>query len=172
MSAIVDFYRNGLPRPDGLTLQQIMSWSDKDMERSRNVFEWLFPLDHPTLDEPHAPILTEGEVALFKADPELRTALLKSLIRVLGLLGLRIDVTRGQIARAGDFDAKSGWLYPHNVNYIRLTRMLTSLNLLGLEQEAAWLFQTLQDIHETHGRYIGGAPMRYWRDAMGGRLPE
>jgi hypothetical protein len=98
MSAIVDFSREGRARPDGPTLRQIMSWSDQEMEQSRNAFEWLFLLDRSTRDEPRAPILTEEEVAQFKSYPELRTALLKSLIGVLRMYGLKIAVTRGQIA--------------------------------------------------------------------------
>lgn len=106
------------------------------------------------------------------SDPELRNALLKSLIRALALLGLKISPTRGRIERARDFDARSGWLYPRNINYVHITRMLRSLNLLGLEEEAGWLFQALTEIHATHGRYIGEAPMRFWRGAMGGRAQE
>jgi hypothetical protein len=172
MSAIVDFYRDGQPRPDGLTLSTIMSWTDQEMERTRGVYGWLFPLDREDPDEPRAPVLAEADVALYTSDPELRNALLKSLIRALALLGLKISPTRGRIERARDFDARSGWLYPRNINYVHITRMLRSLNLLGLEEEAGWLFQALTEIHATHGRYIGEAPMRFWRGAMGGRAQE
>lgn len=169
MSAIVDFYRNGLPRPDGLRLAAVMAWSDQELERSHGVYGWLFPLDREDPDESRAPVLTGAEVAQFTSDPELRNALLKSLIRALALLGLRIAPARGAIVRSRDFEQKSGWLYPRNVNYRRITRMLRSLNLLGLEQEAAWLFQALTEIHATHSRYIGETPMRFWRGAMAGR---
>lgn len=172
MSAIIDFYRDGLPRADGLTLAAITAWDDRELERTRGVYGWLFPLDREDPDEPHAPLLTEAEVALFTSDPVLRNALLKSLIRALSLLGLKIAPARGAIVRARDFEQKSGWLYPRNINYPRITRMLRSLNLLGLEQEAAWLFQALTEIHATHARYIGDAPMRFWRDAMGGRVEK
>ncbi len=90
MSAIVDFYRNGIPRADGLTLAAVMAWSDQELERSRGVYGWLFPLDREEPDEPRTPLLTGDEVALFATDPGLR----------------------GAIVRARDFKWKSGWLCP------------------------------------------------------------
>ena len=167
MRGAAAFYRNYSVRPDGLTLKTVLSWDDAQLDKSRDVFEWLFPLDQPTLDEPRAPILSEEEIEAFRTDPVLRNGLLGSFIRVLRLYGLRIDVMAMRIAKTDDFDARSGWLYPRNFNYKRITRILRCLRLLGLETEARWFFEQLQDIYRTHDRYIGETTMRFWKNAAG-----
>ena len=53
-----------------------------------------------------------------------------------------------KIARAGNFDQRSrNWLSPMNHNHLRITRIIKSLRLLGLEAEASAFFDCLNQLY-------------------------
>jgi len=57
------------------------------------------------------------------------------------------------------------WLTPGNHNFLRLTRMLASLRLAGLEAEAQELFGRLKALYEAHPDLIGRLTWSYWARA-------
>lgn len=78
MSAIVDFYRDekGVANPSGYSLFDILhNWEDGDWEGVHDFIQWVFPLKEPSNFNPDAPLLTEEDIALFRADDDLKTAL-------------------------------------------------------------------------------------------------
>jgi hypothetical protein len=168
LEKIVSFYKGEVVHPDRLTLDAIIKWDDKEIENSHNVIQWLFPLDKPSLNVANTPVITEKEIEYFRSDPELRNALLRSLARMLRFYGLRMVTPDMAIVKGKDFDRKSGWIYPRNHNYKRITRILKSLRLLGFEVEAKCLYKALEDIYKSHDRYIGHDVFEYWQRAVEG----
>jgi hypothetical protein len=154
--------------PDSVTLDEIIRWDDKEIENSHNIIQWLFPLDKPSLNVANTPVMTGHEIEEFRRDPELRNGVLRSLARMLRFYGLRMATPDMVIVKGKDFDQKSGWIYPRNHNYKRITRILKSLRLLGFEAEARCLYAALEEIYKTHQRYIGHDVFAYWERAIEG----
>jgi Opioid growth factor receptor (OGFr) conserved region len=164
----VSFYRGEVVHPDRLTLDEIIRWDDKEIENSHSIIQWLFPLNKPSLNVANTPVITEHEIKQFRSDPELRNGVLRSLARMLRFYGLRMATPDMAIVKGKDFEQKSGWIYPRNHNYKRLTRMLKSLRLLGFEAEAKCLYAALEEIYNAHRRYIGQEVFEYWQRAIDG----
>ena len=75
------------------------------------------------------------------------------------------------VTRAPNFAAKAGvWLSPGNHNHLRITRILRSLSVLGLEAEARAFFDCLSEIYEDEQNKpmpaISSETMLYWRGAI------
>ncbi|HEY9611993.1 opioid growth factor receptor-related protein [Allocoleopsis sp.] len=60
----------------------------------------------------------------------------------------------------------SVWLNRFNHNYLRITRILTSLSLLGLEDDAKAFFNGLDQIYLEEGDPIGSEPYLFWKKAV------
>jgi hypothetical protein len=58
------------------------------------------------------------------------------------------------------------WLNSNNHNYLRITRILRSLTLLGLAAEAKEFFAALQRVYLTNTEKIGSYTYNYWRNAV------
>jgi hypothetical protein len=131
------------PNSSGYTLAQILDWPDDDWELQHDFIQWLFATDEPSMFNPDAPVLDAATVAAFRADPLLRHRLRRSFDRWL---------TFCRVGRTGDglaFDNPNPLVWNHqNHNWMRITRVLRSLNLLGLPIEAQMFFTLLTTIRE------------------------
>lgn len=155
MNKLIGFYLNEGPDSEGRTLAEIWAMSDDELMHTHDVVQWLFPLTEPSNFNPDAPVLTEKQIAAFHSDPRLRANLLKSYCRFMRVFGLEYaDGCLQQVAH------REIWMHL-NHNWLRFTRILKSLTILGLEDEAMEFFRFLQ-------RKIGNVQsMSYWRKAVG-----
>lgn len=155
MNKLIGFYLNEGPDSEGRTLAEIWAMSDDDLMHTHDVVQWLFPLTEPSNFNPDAPLLSEKQIAAFHSDPRLRANLLKSFCRFMRVFGLEYaDGCLQQVAH------REIWMHL-NHNWLRFTRILKSLTILGLEDEAMEFFRFLQ-------RKIGNVQsMNYWRKAVG-----
>jgi hypothetical protein len=88
--------------------------------------------------------------------------------RMLAFYGFALNddavVERPQFAAAS-----RNWLHAGDHNHLRLTRMLRSLRVLGLEGEAAALWEALRALHERQSaagrRTITAETFAFWRQA-------
>jgi Opioid growth factor receptor (OGFr) conserved region len=71
-----------------------------------------------------------------------------------------------KIQLAQNFAARSSdWLTPGNHHHLRLTRILRSLRLLGLESESQALFRALSQLYESHQGRITFKTYEFWKNA-------
>jgi hypothetical protein len=76
----------------------------------------------------------------------------------------------GRIVQSASFAARSAnWLTRGNHNFLRLTRILKALTLLGLEERAAQLLECLEDVYTVNQSVIGQRTISFWRQAGGRR---
>lgn len=73
--------------------------------------------------------------------------------------------------RAANFAERSkNWLTPANHNHLRITRILKSLRLLGLEPESAAFFRALAAIYPGQSAAanpaISATTFRFWQSAV------
>jgi hypothetical protein len=162
-AAILDFYRGGCD-DEGRTLDEVLSWPDEELEAVHNFIQWLFPLPERSGANPGAPVLDEPTIEEFQRSPELQERLRQAFLRMMRFYGF---VWRGgKILRAEDFAEKAqNWLCPNNHNHLRLTRILRSLCLLGLETEAQALFAALKEIYNGHSGSITSRTFDFWTRA-------
>jgi hypothetical protein len=78
-------------------------------------------------------------------------------------------LTSEQVVRADNFAERVAvWLYPGNHNYLRITRVLTSLREMGLQNEAAAFILALEGMYFDYPNRIGDHTIIFWRQTMEG----
>ncbi|MCU0546397.1 MAG: opioid growth factor receptor-related protein [Oscillatoriaceae cyanobacterium Prado104] len=167
---ILAFYLGQQPNSQGRAIEDIWSWNCENLESVHNYIQWLFPLREKSRFNTNAPTLSDRAIQAFRTSDELRNRLAKSLKIMLAFYGL--ECLEGQdgkivIVKSGEYLSRSReWLERFNHNYLRLTRILTSLRILGLENYAVALFRCLDEIYKENQENIGGETYSYWKNAV------
>jgi hypothetical protein len=168
VSRITDFYREQGTDAEGRSLQEILGWDDERLEEVHDFIQWLFPLPEPSRFSPDAPLLSPEDVAAFHAGPALQANLRRSYQRFLAFLGLA-EGEDGRVQEGAAFASRipDVWAVP-NHNWLRISRVLRSLWLLGLRAESQALYTWLTETHRQHRFPIGSDTFAYWKAAAGG----
>jgi hypothetical protein len=169
-SPLVAFYRDGAPDDEGRTLAEILAWDDDRLEAIHDFIQWLFPLPEPSGANPHAPILDPATTRIFHSSIAMQDRLRQSFQRMMRFYGFRQIATPAGIAieRAPDFAARAqNWLWPMNHNHLRLTRILRSTLLLGLDAESKALFRALNALYREYPDRIPSRTHAFWSSASG-----
>src|SRR5262245_14413087 len=166
MSRLLDFYRGQATDSEGRWLRDIWTWDDDELESVHDFIQWLFPLPEPSQFNPDAPLLMPVDIVAFHADSSLRANLRRSFERILTFLGLaeKADHT---IAEGPEFAARLAdvWTAP-NHNWLRITPILRSLTLLGLDSKAMALYACLNGLYQSRRFPISDTTFRYWSAAV------
>lgn len=166
--ALIDFYANNAPTPDGYFIRDIWSWDDDKLEYVHNYIQWLFPLREKSGFNPDAPLLDDETISEFQKNPVIEGNLLKSFILMLDFYGMELDTTGKVVVHLSlNFDAKCGnWITPYNHNFLRITRILKSLTILGLRDYALAFFDCLKNIQAKHNDIIDSNTFSFWKNAV------
>jgi hypothetical protein len=168
-SPLVAFYRGDGRDHRGRLLSDIHAFDVHELESHHDYIQWLFPLPEPSGANAHAPLLSKEDIEAFESDNALRKALLQSLHMMLRFYGLDVWAGRPEIkvVRGAHFaERRHVWLTRGNHNFLRISRMLRSLTLLGLGAYASAFLKSLEDIYEEEASTIGNTTMEYWRRAV------
>jgi hypothetical protein len=167
VSALLRFYRRAGGDHRGRTLADLRAFDTARLEGTHDFIQWLFPLPEPSGASAYAPILNRDDIAAFAADPALRDELRQSLDVMLAFYGLARSGSGedARIARGTNYASRSAeWLdRPHN--FLRLSRILRCLALLGCKPEARALLASLEEIAKENGWALGSDTLAYWRRA-------
>jgi hypothetical protein len=172
-SRIVNFYLGADPDSQGRQIQQVWSWDYSELEYVHDYIQWLFPLTEASNFNRRAPILTESDIEQFRKSDKLKSNLLTSfkvMLQFYGLQCLENDNNLGNklnIIPSETFETrKQEWLNRGNHNHLRITRILKSLKLLGLEEYAQAFFQCLEQIYNLEKDNIDPRSYQYWKNAV------
>lgn len=171
-SVLVAFYRGSGTDHRGRTLSDIHEFDLSELEFHHDYIQWLFPLPEPSGANAKAPLLSKQDVAAFLADDALRRALLKSFALMLQFYGLVLtDCNEGiEIERGEGFnERRKQWLTHGNHNFLRISRILRSLALLGCSRHADAFLRCLEEIHAEYAQAIGHTTLGYWQRAVAAR---
>lgn len=174
---LIRFFDPTTASPDlrGRTLTTILSWSDTDLERSHDYIQTVFPLPEGSMFQ-DAQLITPNIRNAFLSQPELRASLHTAFERMLAFYGLQLSHRQTEredgttdsvqeVTRGPNFDSNSrNWVTRFNHNHLRLTRILRSLRLLGLGEDAAALHEFLANDEDVMSRVSPRSQM-YWRRA-------
>jgi Opioid growth factor receptor (OGFr) conserved region len=165
---LLAFYRRQSRDDRGRTLDQVRALDLRELERVHDYIQWLFPLPEPSGANPVAPVLTPDAITAFRSDDALHRDLLESFVVMLRFYGFRLARDPTRIERAPNFEARvAEWLRPGNHNFLRLTRIMRSLTVLGLPDCARGLLGQLEQLYSEHPQIIGGRTIDFWRRAVG-----
>jgi Opioid growth factor receptor (OGFr) conserved region len=167
MDPIVAFYSGG--RDDrGRTLDEILAWADDQLETVHDYIQWVFPTAHPSAVNPFAPLVTPGTVSAFRLQPALPARLGQSFERMLSFYGLKRLSTESVEVDATRFrDRAAIWLHPGNHNHLRLTRIMSSLAVLGRREDALALQRCLLDrVLADAADRVSRMTLAFWRAAV------
>lgn len=166
---LISFYRGSEPNNNGVTLDQILSWDDARLESMHNYIQWLFPLKKRSNPNPIAPCLDNATIRKFQGDAMLKNQVLRSFRRMLTFYGLQMDEVTKVITRASNFNGRSAvWLTDSlgHHNFLRITRIIHSMDLLGLPDYSRSFFLIMQDIERNEGQgYISDETLGIWQRA-------
>lgn len=167
MTPLLAFYLGSHPDHRGRTLAHILGKDDDWLEGVHDYIQWLFPLDEHSRAVPGSPTLSRADVEAFRTDSRLRQHMLDALRRMLGFYGLRV-CDDGAVTKAPNWaERKSNWFTHPTHNSLRITRILKSLALVGLESEAARLQACLLDLCASEADCgIPAASQAFWRQAV------
>src|ERR1044072_110937 len=129
----------------------------------------LFPLKERSRFNPDAPLLDKAQIKIFRSDETLKKHLIKSFELMLSFYGLQVEegAQALTISKSPEYgQRKLFWLTYGNHNHLRITRILTSLRLLGLEEYARAFFRVLEQIYKEEKENIGEETYDYWRRAV------
>lgn len=166
MPNFVHFYRGKAFDTAGRTLEQLWAWDDERLEDVHDYIQWLFPLPEPSQFNPDAPLLTPVDIAAFKTDVTLQNNLRRSYRRILTFLGLATTET-GQVVDGQNLASRAAdiWESP-NHNWLRISRILRSLILLGLDREARAFYDWLEAAYRNRRFPIDSDTFGYWQRAV------
>lgn len=142
MSRIIDYYTKDYDAPFGALWLTFAS--DEHLESSHDYIQWMFPLPEPSRAVPWSPVLTGSDIDTFRTDPVI------------------LDRVRVSLARMMLFYARTvGWKRPGDHNHLRITRIIRSLTVVGLRDEAtafrAWILR--------QGPEATPTTLRFWEQA-------
>lgn len=168
-SQLVQFYLGQGPDNQGRMIDEILSWRDEQLEDVHDYIQWLFPLTEKSAFNSSAPVLSEADITTFRSNPKANQKLLLSLARLIDFYGFMATWEGGtyRIVKSKYFQQKSrNWLTKYNHNFLRITRVLKALVLLGAEKHAKVFLTSLEDVYKDNSQVIGQETLRYWREAV------
>ena len=163
---LVNFYDPSVKGKDAnnRTLAQMLAWTDDKLESRHDYIQILFPLPEGSPFNPSAPIINREVFNAFRSRSVLRDNLRKSLDRMLHFYGFKFE-TDGSVVLGAHYQAAfQNWVKRFNHNHLRITRIIRSLRVLGLEGEAASFFKALESVYERSGR-ISEKSLMFWTRA-------
>jgi hypothetical protein len=165
---LIRFFDPAIASPDARnrSLATILSWPDSRLESSHDYIQTVFPLPEESMFS-FAPIVTPEVRSAFLAQAELRASLRGAMERMLTFYGLQFSDEAGKetVTRAPNFGINSrNWVTRFDHNHLRMTRILRSLRVLGLGDEAAALHRFLSTDEEVTDTVSPRSQM-YWRRA-------
>jgi hypothetical protein len=162
-SPIVEFYAGKAPDSQGRFLKEILAWDDSRLEAVHDYIQWLFPLPERSAFNPDAPLLDSPTIEAFRESAALRESLAAAFRRMLAFYGFEYGET---IRRSGNFEERAQvWLRSGNHNHLRITRILKSLRLLGLAEQAAAFLRELETLYRDRPRTISAETLCFWQAA-------
>nr|POF17139.1 opioid growth factor receptor [Quercus suber] len=184
-SPIVQFYDLDSDAPSGedhlsdYKLRDILKWNSSTLEARHDYIQHLFPLPEPSPFNSGAATLTKHVRDEFHARPELRLNLLQAFNCMCVFYGFAPNFRDGDFApgklealpRGAHFaELAHSWGRHFDHNHLRMTRIIRSIRILGLEAEARMFYETLVRENVQLGNVINQRSLGLWRHAAYGPL--
>jgi len=133
----VRFYRNKIAsEPEGAKIDTIHAQWARDYNRlevHHGYIQWLFPIPEAGMNW-SAQELQRHELDIFRVESNIQRRILKSYRMMLNFYGFElVDEQTGELRKSHDYAPHFSNLNTHSHNYLRITRILKFLGLVGFE---------------------------------------
>ncbi|MCJ1408786.1 hypothetical protein MMC19_002862 [Ptychographa xylographoides] len=167
---LVSFYDPSIASHNaiGRTLSSILAWNDRKLEASHDYIQFLFPLPEGSGFNWAAPVIDRDTFNAFRSRPELRARLKDSFVRMLTFYGfeLRENGNESEVIQGPNFPKVArNWVTRFDHNHLRITRIIRSLRILGLESEAHAFYSALSRVYQEYPGHISQKSMMFWTRA-------
>lgn len=159
--------------PYGMTIAEIHDkWKGNYtvLEHEHGYIQWLFPLFVRSSYNNSAPALTRGEAILLRRSRAAANNIVKSYRMMLDFFGLRLlDTETGELDYAEDkkhVKERMANLSKHGHNYLRITRILTSLGHLGFTRYKRPLLRMLERVVKDYVPRARSSLEGFWRETV------
>jgi len=163
MSDITDFFIKNGEDNNGRMLLNILSWNDNKLDAVHNCIQWMFPLYERSLHYLDSTILDDDDIEIIKNSDVAKRNIKLIFERMCKFFG---------ICDFEDTRKHKMWCYSGNHNMLRITRIIRSLRLFGLDKEAKRFYDAVLDIATSEGNRVSKNTLDYWNDALNGNLKD
>ena len=126
----INFFQNEINNIDGLKYNDILNYDNKRLEDRHNYIQYLFPLPVKSKYNPDTRVIDQIFINEAIINMKIRKNIIKSFLRMLNFYGYSYSVKPFDIIDKGEYKQ---WLSRGNHNYLRITRILKFLMLVGME---------------------------------------
>lgn len=149
----------------GLTLQEALSWSSRDIEHHLATLPWMFPLPTTSQVNPDAPVPTHQDFRLLAQDRHVIDGMRRAFALMLRHYGLQWQ--DGRVERAAQWmHGFALWAVSGSYHDLFISRILGALTLCGLREEAtAFLHAVEAEVLRYRGDQAR-TPLQHWRLAV------
>ena len=154
--------------PKGRTVDSILAWDDDRLETAHDYIQILFPLPEYSPYNSWAPAVDRTTFNAFRQRKALRDNLTRSFERMLDFYGFTLEKYGGKVEvcqSPGFPEASQTWLAKYDHNHLRMTRIIRSLRVLGLEMEAQAFYVALREVYRENPKQINEKSLMFWRRA-------
>ena len=154
--------------PKGRTVAAILAWDDDKLETAHDYIQILFPLPEGSPFNAWAPTVDRTTFNAFRQRKALRDNLTRSFERMLEFYGFTLEKYNGkvEVCESPNFpEASQNWVAKYDHNHLRMTRIIRSLRVLGLEAEGQAFYLALKKVYDEHPRQINAKSLMFWTRA-------
>lgn len=171
-SKLLCFYSGGIPDCEGRLFDDILSFSDEELEKYHDYIQWIFPTDEPSRFNKNAPLLTEVELEDFQKSKVVQANFFKALSRIMKFYGLNVAFDKNNrlilFEKAYNFEERiNKWCKSNNHNLLRITRILKSTVLFGHNNLAAFILGGILGVLPGKNiKNLGEKTILHWVDSI------
>lgn len=169
---IIGFYEGREKNQVGMSIDEIREMDDKKLEKDHHYIQWIFPDTEKSLAVPTSPVLSQLDIDTFWEREDLQRILIEMFSKMMDFYGLNFYKSSKKefaVEPGKNFEKRAKeWITSRNHNFLRLTRIMRSMVLLGRADLAAALQKCLSDIYEDekYKKIIGSTTKQFWDEAI------
>ena len=147
-NTVLGFLNGTVADIHGRTFDDVMAFSDEQIERTHNFIQWLFPLTEPSLSVPGSPCLSDAGITTIKDSGA-----------AVANLNIAADWFLDFLAR------NQHWIKPYDHNHLRITRAINSLRLLSGNEAADQFKAAVIRLASDGIELVNGRTRQFWEGA-------
>lgn len=163
---LFDFYAVGDVDFKGRTLEDMISMTNDQLEKSHDVIQWMFPLNEKSNHNKFAPILDDETIEKLKLENTFRTNFDRICNRFEKFLEPTVRIVRTSRGEVNQLASRPHWVNPHDHNYLRITRVIKCCLLFGQTSSAESFWVAATAIYQKYPDLVGDLTKKYWDEAI------
>jgi hypothetical protein len=157
---LINFFLGYSTDSQGRSIQDILSFSEADLEDNHDFIQWIFPTIEHSQYNFNAPVISENFKLLLKKNTTAQRNFCKTCQLFQNFIGIECKTRVGSLLlnkqKRMFFDRPS-----HNL--LRITRVLNSLNQVGKKNCSKKLFNQLEKIIIANPNKISPKSIEFWK---------